>query len=139
MLVRRLARREEAARVRAVVDADGVRALQAGVEAVEVDRDVVAYCVDLAADGRVSSVTPLHRMPLWENGGFFVLRPEIFDYLPEGGDLMDDACAALAKEGRLLAHRHRGFWAPADTNKERSALERAYLAGDRPWALWEDD
>ncbi|TGO06150.1 AAA family ATPase [Serinibacter arcticus] len=52
VLVRRLARREEAARVRAVVDADGVRALQAGVEAVEVDRDVVAYCVDLAAATR---------------------------------------------------------------------------------------
>ena len=95
------------------------------------------HCVDLADDGTVSGVTPLHRMPIWETGGFFVLRPEIFDYLPEGGDLMDDACAALAKEGRLRAHRHRGFWAPADTNKERSALERQYLAGDRPWAIWE--
>jgi MoxR-like ATPase len=52
VLVRRLERREEVARVRAVVDADGVRALQAGVEAVEVDRDVVAYCVDLAAATR---------------------------------------------------------------------------------------
>jgi glucose-1-phosphate cytidylyltransferase len=76
-------------------------------------------------------------MPLWENGGYFVLRPEIFDHLPENGDLIMDACRPLAKEGRLMAHRHRGFWQPADTVKERHALEAAYRAGDRPWMLWE--
>jgi glucose-1-phosphate cytidylyltransferase len=78
-------------------------------------------------------------MPLWENGGYFVLRPEIFDHLPCGGDLIADACVPLAKEGRLLAYRHRGFWQPADTVKERHALEAAYRAGNRPWMLWEPE
>ncbi len=44
---------------------------------------------------------------------------------------------ALAKEGRLMAYRHRGFWQPADTVKERTALEAAYQSGTRPWMLWD--
>jgi glucose-1-phosphate cytidylyltransferase len=95
------------------------------------------HCVDVDDDDRVSGITTLQEMPLWENGGYFVLRPEIFDYLPPNGDLIMDACRPLAKEGRLMAYRHRGFWQPADTVKERHALEAAYHAGDRPWMLWE--
>jgi glucose-1-phosphate cytidylyltransferase len=97
------------------------------------------HCVDVGDDDRVSAILPLQEMPLWENGGYFVLRPEIFDHLPSGGDLITDACTSLAKEGKLLAHRHRGFWQPADTVKERHALEAAYLAGNRPWMLWEQE
>jgi len=95
------------------------------------------HCVDVDDDDRVSGITTLQEMPLWENGGYFVLRPEIFDYLPPNGDLIMDACRPLAEEGRLMAYRHRGFWQPADTVKERHALEAAYHAGDRPWMLWE--
>ncbi|QJY47039.1 sugar phosphate nucleotidyltransferase [Pseudonocardia broussonetiae] len=95
------------------------------------------HCVDLGDDDRISAISTLQQLPLWENGGYFVLRPEVFDYLPPGGDLVADACAALAREGRMLAHRHRGFWQPADTVKERNALEIAYQTGHRPWMLWE--
>ncbi|OZM81925.1 sugar phosphate nucleotidyltransferase [Pseudonocardia sp. MH-G8] len=95
------------------------------------------HCVDVRDDGLVESITALQEMPLWENGGYFVLRPEIFDHLPPGGDLVMDACRSLAERRRLLAHRHRGFWQPADTVKERHALEAAYHAGNRPWMVWE--
>ena len=55
----------------------------------------------------------------------------------EDGDLIGDVCAPLAKEGRMMAYRHRGFWQPADTVKERTALEAAYQSGTRPWMLWD--
>ena len=97
------------------------------------------HCVDVAADDRISAITTLQQMPLWENGGYFVLRPEIFDYIPENGDLIADGAAVLAKEGRMMAYRHRGFWQPADTVKERTALEAAYQGGTRPWMLWENN
>jgi glucose-1-phosphate cytidylyltransferase len=97
------------------------------------------HCVDVAADDRISAITTLQQMPLWENGGYFVLRPEIFDYIPENGDLIADGAAVLAKEGRMMAFRHRGFWQPADTVKERTALEAAYQGGTRPWMLWENN
>jgi glucose-1-phosphate cytidylyltransferase len=95
------------------------------------------HCVDVADDDRISSITTLQQMPLWENGGYLMFRPEVFDYLPENGDLVEDVCAPLAKEGRMMAYRHRGFWQPADTVKERTALEAAYQSGTRPWMLWD--
>lgn len=95
------------------------------------------HCVGIGDDDRVTAVSGLRELPIWENGGYFVLRPEIFDHIPEGGCLVEDACAGLARAGRLLAHRHRGFWQPADTAKERMALESAYRDGTRPWMLWE--
>jgi glucose-1-phosphate cytidylyltransferase len=95
------------------------------------------HCVDVANDGIVTDIRSISKIPLWENGGYFVLRPEIFDYLPENGDLVEDACGALAARGRLMAHRYGGFWHAADTLKERNALEAAYQAGRRTWMLWE--
>ncbi|MFC4947216.1 sugar phosphate nucleotidyltransferase [Pseudonocardia sp. GCM10023141] len=96
------------------------------------------HCVNLGDDDLVTSIRTLQDMPLWENGGYFVLRPEIFDMLPENGDLVADVCMPLAEKGRMLAYRHRGFWHPADTVKERTALEAAYRAGTSPWMLWEN-
>jgi glucose-1-phosphate cytidylyltransferase len=61
----------------------------------------------------------------------------VFDHLEEGCDLIGDVCAPLAKDGRMMAFRHRGFWHPADTVKERTALEAAYQSGTRPWMLWD--
>ena len=73
----------------------------------------------------------VQEMPLWENGGYFVFRPEIFEHIEEDCDLIGDVCAPLAKDGRMMAYRHRGFWQPADTVKERTALEAAYQSGDQ--------
>ena len=97
------------------------------------------HCVDLGEDGLVGGITAVSELPLWENGGYFVLRQEVFDHIPENGDLVADGCAQLAKRGRLVAYQHRGFWKPTDTVKERAALDDAYARGDRPWAVWERD
>jgi glucose-1-phosphate cytidylyltransferase len=95
------------------------------------------HCVGLGDDDRVTAVSGLADLPIWENGGYFALRQEVFERIPEGGCLVEDACAGLAREGRLLAHRHRGFWQPADTAKERGLLDTAYHDGSRPWMHWE--
>ena len=97
------------------------------------------HCVDVDEDGRLSTISSLQQMPLWENGGYLMFRPEVFDHLEEGCDLIGDVCAPLAKEGRMMAFRHRGFWQPADTVKERTALEAAYQSGTRPWMLWDPE
>jgi glucose-1-phosphate cytidylyltransferase len=73
---------------------------------------------------------------MWINGGYFVLRQDVFDVLRKGEDLVGDAFPRLAKEGRLLAVPHHGFWAAMDTLKERSYLEELHRRGNDPWALW---
>jgi glucose-1-phosphate cytidylyltransferase len=94
------------------------------------------HCLDLGPDGLVTKVQAVNTMPLWENGGYFVLRPGIFDVLPEGSDLVQDGCGALAARGELLSYPYRGFWQPADTVKERVVLEQLYESGQAPWTVW---
>ncbi|MEV6562159.1 glucose-1-phosphate cytidylyltransferase [Nocardia sp. NPDC051756] len=96
------------------------------------------HCVDMKPTGEVKEIMPVSRMPLWENGGYFVLSQEIFDLLPPGGDLVADACGTLAGQGRLFGYQHLGFWKPADTFKERAELDAAYQSGKRPWMVWEN-
>lgn len=95
------------------------------------------HCVEVSADRRVSDIRSVHTLPLWQNGGYFVLRSDIFDWIPPGGDLVEDACAGLAQAGRMLAYPYTGFWQAADTHKERAVLEDRFASGDRPWMLWE--
>ncbi|MCM6772186.1 glucose-1-phosphate cytidylyltransferase [Nocardia sp. CDC159] len=95
------------------------------------------HCVDVDATGSVEHITPVSRLPIWENGGYFVLTQEVFDLLPPGGDLVEDACGALAAQKRLIGYQHLGFWKPADTFKERAELDAAYHSGQRPWMVWE--
>jgi glucose-1-phosphate cytidylyltransferase len=108
----------------------------AGASMMVVPPQSTFHCVEL--EGRqVRSISSASRLPVWENAGFFVLRQEVFDHIPENGDLVEDACGTLAGKGRLLAYPYRGFWQPADTFKERAALDAAYESGERPWMLWE--
>ena len=96
------------------------------------------HVVDIVADSLVTGLTPVADMAMRINGGYFVLRQEIFDYLNEGEDLVMDACIRAAKAGRMRAAQYDGFWAPMDTLKERSALEDQYRRGNSPWALWRE-
>jgi glucose-1-phosphate cytidylyltransferase len=75
----------------------------------------------------------------WVNGGYFVLRPEIFDYLREGEDLVEDAFMRLIPQRRLLAYPYKGYWSPADTVKERAHLEDMYHKGTCPWMIWDTE
>ncbi|TLG05309.1 glucose-1-phosphate cytidylyltransferase [Nocardia cyriacigeorgica] len=95
------------------------------------------HCVDVNSLGEIKNIIPVSRLPIWENGGYFVLTPEIFELLPPGGDLVEDACGALAAQGRLFGYQHDGFWKPADTFKERAELDDSYSRGERPWMVWE--
>ena len=85
---------------------------------------------------RISGFQSAVDLPLWINGGFFVLRQGIFEYLHEGEDLVGDACERAAHDGRMLAIPYEGFWAPMDTLKERALLEDLWNRGTSPWALW---
>jgi len=70
------------------------------------------------------------------NGGFFVLRREIFNYMKTGDELVEQPFQRLIEEGQLLTYRHDGFWACMDTFKEKQELEDIFAAGRAPWALW---
>jgi glucose-1-phosphate cytidylyltransferase len=98
------------------------------------------HVVDIGDDGLINQVTPMRDLRQWENGGYFVLRPEIFDYLSEGEDLVEDAIMRrLVPARRVLAYPYKGYWSPADTVKERAQLEEMYHRGTCPWMVWDAD
>ena len=73
----------------------------------------------------------------WINGGFFVLEPNVLDLIE--GDCSSwesDVLPKLAAEGQLNAYKHRGFWQPMDTLRDRTRLEELWASGQAPWKLW---
>ena len=70
------------------------------------------------------------------NGGFFIFRQEIFDYMKDGDELVQAPFHRLIDTGRLMAYPHRGFWACMDTVKEVQQLEELYSHGRAPWEVW---
>ncbi|WP_319445948.1 MULTISPECIES: glucose-1-phosphate cytidylyltransferase [unclassified Mycobacterium] len=116
---------------------DKVRASGAAASMMLVPPQQSFHCVDVSEAGQIKDIIPVSQLPIWENGGYFVLSQEVFDHLPPGGDLVADACGALAGHGRLYGYKHHGFWKPADTFKERAELEAGYQLGERPWMVWD--
>jgi glucose-1-phosphate cytidylyltransferase len=96
------------------------------------------HVVNLTGEGRVTALVPVADMSMRINGGYFILRQEIFDYLDEGSDLVMDGLVQASADGRVCATPYDGFWAPMDTLKERTSLEEQYRSGVSPWALWRD-
>ena len=97
------------------------------------------HVVDIGEDGLITQVVPVRDLLQWENGGYFVLRPEIFDHLKEGEDLVEDAIIRLVAQQRVLAYPYKGYWSPADTVKERALLEEMYQQGNCPWMIWDPE
>lgn len=71
------------------------------------------------------------------NGGFFVLNHSVLDRI--GGDATSweaEPLASLAADGELMSYRHRGFWQPMDTLRDRQHLEDLWARGAAPWKVW---
>ena len=97
------------------------------------------HVVAIGEDSKVTGFEPVADKSFRINGGYFVLRQDIFDFMGPNQDLVMDACVNAAAVGRMRAVEYDGFWAPMDTLKERAALEEMYRHGQCPWALWKED
>ena len=73
----------------------------------------------------------------WINGGFFVFEPEIFDYLQDDSTILERMpLETLAKEKKLAAFKHNGFWHPMDTQRDKKHLEDLWTSEKAPWKIW---
>lgn len=77
----------------------------------------------------------------WINGGFFICEPKVLDYIPETNSdqvIFERApLENLAKDGQLHAFKHRGFWHPMDTLKDKKELTKLWQEDKAPWAVWQ--
>lgn len=73
----------------------------------------------------------------WINGGFFVLEPEIFDYIIDDNTVWEnDSLNKLSLDNNLSAYFHRGFWQPMDTLRDKNLLESLWIKDNPPWKVW---
>ena len=74
----------------------------------------------------------------WINGGFFVCEPEVFDYIKDGDKTIFERAPleTLAKENQLNAYKHKGFWQPMDTLRDKKELTELWQSNKAPWAKW---
>ena len=88
-----------------------------------------------------SSVEAFSEKPLgdggWVNGGFFVLKPEALDGIRGDETIWElEPLSELATSNQLSAYKHKGFWKPMDTLRDRSELENLWNSGSAPWKVW---
>ena len=88
-------------------------------------------------DGSVAALDAVGRSDMWVNGGFFCLKSDIFDYMQEGEELVEQPFTRLIDNGLLWTSRHEGFWAAMDTFKDKISFDRMDASGHCPWKLWQ--
>jgi glucose-1-phosphate cytidylyltransferase len=94
------------------------------------------HVVSMEQDGTVNNVQSTALSAGRINGGFFILRPEIFNYMNEGEELVEQPFQRLIRQRELMAYSYDGFWACMDTFKEKQHLEDLHSKGAAPWELW---
>jgi glucose-1-phosphate cytidylyltransferase len=72
----------------------------------------------------------------WINGGYFALRPEIFQHMEPGDELVEKPFQRLIAKRKLLVNRYNGFWQSMDTFKDKIGFDRMEARGDCPWMAW---
>jgi glucose-1-phosphate cytidylyltransferase len=92
-----------------------------------------AHVVRVKEDGVVRSVDDIQKADVWINGGFFVFRRNVLDYINPGEELVEEPFQRLIKDGELIAYRYEGFWEPMDTIKDKQKLDALYESGAAPW------
>ena len=91
------------------------------------------HLADIADDGRVREFRSSANSEIWINGGYFIFKRSIFDYMREGEELVLEPFHRLIEEDKLMAYKHEGFWRSMDTLKDRQVLEDMVEQGDMPW------
>jgi len=97
------------------------------------------HLVKVAEGGQVENIRHIREVGMRINGGFFVFRREIFDWMREGEELVQEPFQRLAAAGRLVSYAYDGFWACMDTFKEKQLLEDMYSRGQVPWEVWKSN
>jgi glucose-1-phosphate cytidylyltransferase len=87
-------------------------------------------------NGIVTGFGKIRESEFWVNGGYFCLRGDIFEYVREGEELVEQPFQRLIERRQLAVYRHHGFWQSMDTFKDKITFDRMEARGDCPWMIW---
>src|ERR1041385_7896597 len=84
----------------------------------------------------VSDIRAINSGNLRINGGFFIFKRKIFDYIRAQEELVLEPFGRLIRERQLIGYPYDGFWTSMDTFKDKQYLENLYSNGSAPWEVW---
>jgi len=94
------------------------------------------HTVEATPGGLATRIDSLSNNELLLNGGFFVMRQDVFDYIGPDDELVERPFKRLIEKRLLAVYRHSGFWRAMDTFKDKITLDRMEAQGDCPWMVW---
>lgn len=94
------------------------------------------HVVSVKEDSMVSEIQHLGTSGIWINGGYFIFKKEIFNYINSGEELIEEPFQRLIAEGQLVTYKYKGFWVGMDTFKDKTLLEEMHSKGKAPWVIW---
>jgi glucose-1-phosphate cytidylyltransferase len=103
---------------------------------ITVKPSVVFHYVSATKDDYVKNICQLNKTPLRINGGFFIFKKQIFDYIKPGEDLVNEPFQRLIKKRELIAYKYDGFWASLDTYKDKQRLDDLASKNSSFWEIW---
>lgn len=95
------------------------------------------HMAEIGSNGQVEAFRSSSNSEIWINGGYFIFRREIFDYITPGDELVLEPFNRLIAENQLMAVKHEGFWRSMDTLRDRQMLEDMVEEGRMPWRHWD--
>lgn len=97
------------------------------------------HVVSADPDGTVQEIREISRSNMRINGGYFIFRKQIFDYMKAGEELVLQPFQRLIEQRQLIAHPYDGFFASMDTFKYKQVLDDLYNSGKAPWEVWKNE
>ena len=94
--------------------------------------------VQLEDDGSVRAIRCMKESNIWVNGGYFVLRKDVFRYLQPGEEFVYEPMRRMIAEGKVRSRRYDGFWQCMDTFKDKQILDELEASGAAPWCVWKN-
>ncbi len=98
--------------------------------------NLTSHFVTLDENGSVEAIKDINQSDIRINGGYFVFRKEIFEFMKDGEELLHEPFQRLVAKQKLLAYKYDGFWAAMDTFKDKQMLDDIYASGRAPWQVW---
>ncbi len=98
--------------------------------------NVTFHLVTTSENGQVKDIQDVIKSGFWINGGFFIFKKEIFQYIQPGEELVMEPFQRLIKKGQLATVKYDGFFVSMDTFKEKQTLDDMYARGETPWEVW---
>jgi len=96
------------------------------------------HVVDINDQQDVTAINSMEESDIWINGGYFIFRQGIFDFINEGEELIKEPFRRLIEKKEIMTYRHRGFWIAMDTFKDKQFLDDLISREEAPWQVWKE-